>query len=69
MDTFLRFLYEFLSQIFNGIKYFVMGIYNAIISIFNIPAYIKIVGEYKNDFSIPEWLLVGIAVLITLTWL
>ena len=69
MDTFLRFLYEFLSQIFNGIKYFVMGIYNAIISIFNIPAYIKIVGEYKNDFSIPEWLLVGIAVLITLTFM
>ena len=28
MNTFLRFLYEFLSQFFNGIKYIVLGIFN-----------------------------------------
>ena len=66
MDTFLRFLYEFLSQFFNGLKYIIKGIYKGIITMFNIPAYIKVVNEYKNDFSIPEWLLVGLAILITL---
>ena len=66
MDTFLRFLYEFLSQFFNGIKYIVMGIFNGFKSIFNIPEYIKVVSEYKNDFSIPEWLLVGLAILVTI---
>ena len=69
MDTFLRFLYEFLSQFFNGIKYIVLGIFNGFKSIFNIPEYIKVVTEYKNDFSIPEWLLVGIAILITIAML
>ena len=69
MSTFLRFLYEFLSQIFNGIKYILVGIFDGIKSIFNIPGYIKIIGEYKNDFTIPEWLLVAIAVLITIALL
>ena len=36
MDTFLRFLYEFLSQIFNGFKFMALGIYRGVISIFNI---------------------------------
>ena len=58
MSTFLRFLYEFLSQFFNGVKYIVMGIFDGFKSMFNIPAYVKVIGDYKNDFSIPEWLLV-----------
>ena len=66
MDTFLRFLYEFLSQFFDGLMFVVKGIFNGIKTIFNIPAYIKVINEYKKDFSVPEWLLVGIAVLITL---
>ena len=69
MDTFLRFLYEFLSQIFNGFKYIFNGIVKGFKSAFNIPEYVRIVGEYKNDFSIPEWLLVAIAILITLAFL
>ena len=59
MDTFLRFLYEFLSQFFNGVMFVLKGIFNGIKTIFNIPEYIKVINEYKNDFSIPEWLLVG----------
>ena len=66
MDTFLRFLYEFLSQFFNGVKYIFMGIFNGFKAIFNIPEYIRVVNDYKNDFSIPEWLLVGLAILATM---
>lgn len=69
MDTFLRFLYEFLSQFFNGIKFIVLGIFKGFKSIFNLPEYVKVINEYKNDFSIPEWLLVALVILITLALL
>ena len=69
MDTFLRFLYEFLSQIINGLKYIVLGIFNGIKTMFNIPEYVRVVDDYKNDFTIPEWLLVGLAILFTLVLL
>ena len=66
MDTFFRFLYEFLSQFFNGLKLIVMGFVKGFGKIFNFKAYVKIVDYYKKDFSIPEWLLVVIAILIIL---
>lgn len=66
MDTFFRFLYEFLSQFFNGLKLIVMGFVKGFGKTFNFKAYVKIVDYYKKDFSIPEWLLVGIAILIIL---
>jgi len=66
MDTFLRFLYEFLSQFFNGLMYILKGILNGFKTIFNVPEYIKVINEYKSDFTIPEWLLVGVAILIIL---
>ena len=69
MHTFLRFLYEFLSQFFMGIKFIVLGIFNGFKAIFNIPEYVRIVTDYKNDFTIPEWLLVALAILITLALL
>ena len=64
MNTFLRFLYEFLSQFFNGIKYIVLGIFNGFKAIFNVPGYIRIINDYKGDFSMPEWLLVALAILV-----
>ena len=66
MDTFLRFLYEFLSQFFDGIVYIFKGLVNGFKSMFNIPQYYKIVREYKNDFTMPEWLFVGLAILVVL---
>ena len=69
MDTFLRFLYEFLSQFFNGTMFILKGIFNGFKTIFNIPEYVKVINEYKGDFTIPEWLLVGVAVLIVLVLL
>ena len=41
MHTFLRFLYEFLSQFFTGLKFIVLGIFNGFKAMFNIPAYVK----------------------------
>ena len=62
MNTFTRFLYEFLNKFFSGIGMVFQGIWNGIKAIFNIPEYIHIINEYKQDLSISEWLLVGIAI-------
>ena len=62
MDTYLRFLYEFLDAFFSGLKTILMGFVNGIRQLFDIPAYIHLVKEYKNDFSAQEWVLVAIAV-------
>ena len=64
MDTFFRFLYEFLSQFFSGLNAIVMGLINGIGKIFDFKAYLNIVNYYKNDFNMPEWFLVGLAILI-----
>lgn len=69
MKTFFKFLYEFLSQFFMGFYEFWKGLLLGIRTSFNIPAYIKIVGRYKSDFNISEWVLFGIASLIVLALL
>lgn len=66
MDTFFRFLYEFLLQFFSSFIIMFKGILNAFIQMFNIPEYIKIINFYKDDFSVPEWICVIIAILLIL---
>ena len=63
MDTFLRFLYEFLAQFFGGIFSVLKGFGKGIQGMFNIKAYIKIINFYKDDFNGPEWVLVGLAII------
>ena len=58
MDTFTRFLYEFLSQFFSGIMIALKGIGTGIVQIFNIKSYQNILDAYKDDLSLPEWALV-----------
>ena len=64
MDTFLRFLYEFLMQFFGGVELILMGFINGIKQVFNIKNYIKVVNFYKEDFNGPEWVFVVIAIII-----
>ena len=66
METFIRFLYAFLSQIFLGIKSFLNGLLTGIKQIFDISSYKTILETYKGDFSGPEWVLVVIAILFVL---
>ena len=43
---------------------------NGIKQIFDIPAYIHLIKEYRNDFSVQEWILVSIAILAgALIWI
>ena len=63
METFTRFLYEFLSQFFSGLLTILMGIANGIKQTFDIKSYQAILESYKNDLLLPEWILVGISIL------
>ena len=66
MDTYLRFLQEFLSQFFSGFILVFKSILEGVKNLFNIPEYIKIVAAYKKDFSGGEWVGVGVAILTIL---
>ena len=62
MDTFTRFLYEFLSQFFLGVKTIFIGLVEGIKTICSVNTYIKIIENYKQDFSGPEWVLVAVGI-------
>ena len=64
MDTYIRFLYEFLSVFFSGLGMIFGGIINGFVQMFNPKNYIYTIEFYNNDFSMPEWLGVGLAILI-----
>ena len=63
MDTFVRFLYEFVNQFVSGLMSIVNGIIEGVKKFFNFPVYFNIISEYKDDFSLAEWALVAITVL------
>lgn len=69
MDTFVRFLYEFISVFFKGIEMIVMGIVKGIAQIFTFSDYFAIVQEYHKDFNMGEWPLVIIAIIIMIVLL
>ena len=66
MDTFLKFLYEFLSEFFGGIGIFFQGLLDGLKKMFNISRYIDIMKNYKADFNTGEWILVVVSVLVIL---
>ncbi len=63
METFSRFLYQFLKQFFSGAITIVKGIATGIEQTFNFKSYQEIINTYKNDLSVPEWILVVISIL------
>ena len=66
MESFTRFLYEFLTQFFSGIIEVMKGLKEGITKMFNIPAYKGILDNYKTSFSGPEWVMVVVAIFIIL---
>jgi len=66
METYGRFLFEFLNQFFSGFKDIFVGLWNGIINIFNIPEYYNIISHYHEDFSMSEWFLTGLAIIAIL---
>ena len=69
LSTYIRFLYDLFEQFFSGIINIFMGFLNGIIKMFNFKAYLKILKEYSGEFSVGQWILVGLAVLLILAFL
>ena len=62
MNTFTRFLYDFLSQFFGGIGTIFKGIVNGFKQIFNFSNYRDVIQQYSGDLSMSEWVLTVISV-------
>ena len=66
METYGRFLFEFLHQFFSGFGEIFGGLGKGILNIFNFSAYYNIVKHYANDFQQSEWFLTGLAIICML---
>ena len=66
MDLFVRFLYDFLSLFFGGIKKIFLGLFEGIKELFNIRKYYEVVKNYSEDLTTKEWIMVVLAVLCLL---
>ena len=64
MDTYIRFLFEFMSVFFEGIGMIFKGIANGFIQIFNINQYLFVIHYYQKEFNIGEWPLVILAIVV-----
>ena len=69
MDTFVRFLYEFVNQLISGIWLIFEGAFNGIKQIFNIKGYINVIRNYYADFTAPEWILAVLSILFVVGFL
>ena len=52
MDTYIRFLFEFMSVFFKGIGTILSGIFKGFIQMFNIREYLYVIDFYKDDFTV-----------------
>lgn len=66
MDTFVRFLFEFMSVFFSGVGMIFKGLFGGILQMFNISEYLYTIEFYRKDFDMSEWVLVVIAVIVML---
>ncbi|HIS18490.1 MAG TPA: hypothetical protein IAC02_07795 [Candidatus Coprovivens excrementavium] len=66
MDTYVRFLYEFLDQLFGGVVEAVKDFFLGILQMFDVRAYASLIKNYSADFTGGEWFLVVIAIICTM---
>ena len=69
METYIRFLYEFLDQLFGGVVEAVKDFFLGILQMFDIRAYSALIKNYSADFTGGEWFMVIIAILVTMVLL
>ena len=69
MNTYIRFLFEFMSVFFKGIGMIVGGFFKGIVQMFSIQAYLYVIEFYRKDFKVAEWILVVVAVVVMIIML
>ena len=66
MDTYVRFLFEFMSVFFKGLGAIFGGIVTGLVQMFSIHEYLFVIESYRKDFSGGEWVLVVVAIIVML---
>ena len=69
MDTFVRFLYEFINQTVSGILMIFKGLIDGIKTMFNIKQYTEVFRNYYADFSAPEWVMAILSIIFVMIFL
>ena len=69
MDTFVRFLYEFINQTVTGILLIFRGIIDGVKLMFNVKQYTEVFRNYYADFSAPEWVLAILSIIFVMLFL
>ena len=66
METYIRFLYEFLDQLFGGVVNAIKDFFLGILQMFDFRAYSALIRHYSADFTGGEWFLVIVAIIVTM---
>lgn len=66
MNTYVRFLYEFLDQLFGGVVEAVKDFFLGILQMFDVRAYANLIKQYSADFTGGEWFMVVVAIILTM---
>ena len=66
MDLFIRFLYDFLSLFFGGLKKILFGLFEGIKDMFNLGGYYNVIKNYSEDLDTGGWVMVILSALCVL---
>ena len=69
MDLYVRFLFDLMSQLFNGIGKIFGGIFGGIAQMFNFKAYFEVIKEYSTEANGGQWIFIILAIVIILIFL
>ena len=67
MGAFLDWFFAFLTTMIDGIWMIISGIFGGIVQIFNVVDYIKQFSQYKEGFTVIDWILAVISFLLVLS--
>ena len=66
MDNFLKWFFEFITEILEGFGLIFVGLWNGLKHIFNIKQYIEIFKAHSTQFGALEWILAIVSIIIVI---
>lgn len=66
MDNFLKWFFEFISEILKGFALIFLGLWNGLKQIFDIRRYIEIFKAHSTQFGVLEWILAILSIIIVI---
>ncbi|WP_026834687.1 hypothetical protein [Eubacterium xylanophilum] len=64
MNSFLKWFFAFISSMLQGFGEIFIGIYRGLRQVFNIPGYVEQFRKYSGSFSVGEWILAVLALIL-----